>query len=127
VGHILDADQAFYRLHSSNMHNLQFQTGYKEFQQMRATFDIFFREYNDLIPGCERLQKKADLALASAALWVVCHAINHREVAQTPIIELLKFAIFRNRGKFFDREYLRIYLGFSNRILRWVGEKLRLT
>jgi glycosyltransferase involved in cell wall biosynthesis len=126
VGHILDADQAYHRMHTQNMH-YQFPAGtFKDVLQSRATFDIVFLNNRDLIPGWERLRKKVDIRLAREALQALGHSIHHGELAQTPVLEIIKFIASRHRGKFFDLEFLRMYLGFSNKILRWVGGKFGL-
>jgi glycosyltransferase involved in cell wall biosynthesis len=125
VGHILDADQAFYRKHSQNMHIRPLSDYLKNIQERKAPFDIIFQDYKDLIPGWERLQKIVDLTIASDALWAVCHAFFRKEVTQTPVIDLIKFSIHCTRGKLFDPDVLRMYIGLSNRILRRVGEEFR--
>jgi glycosyltransferase involved in cell wall biosynthesis len=127
VGHILDADQAFYRFHSGNMHKRQFSAAYKEFQQFQSAFVIFFQEYRNLIPGWERLQKLAYRSLACDALWIVGQAYYRREVTQVPVIELIKFGTTSYGGKFFDLNHLHVYMCASRRILRSVRNKLRWT
>jgi len=135
VGQILDADQAFYRRQSRNMRIRQFSVASKHVQQWRAVFDTVFQEYRDFIPGWERLRKMADRSLACDALWAVCQAYDRREVAQIPVIELIRYATNSYRGKAFDPEYLRAYFGVSYRmllgprigsLLRSVREKLGL-
>ena len=125
VGQILDADQAFYRVHSQSMHLRQFSATLKDIQERRAAFDTIFQNYRDLIPGWEQLQKIANRSLASEALWAVCKAYYHKEAAQTPILDLIKYATNINQGKFFEFENLRVYLSLSSRLLHSIRWKLR--
>jgi glycosyltransferase involved in cell wall biosynthesis len=127
VGYILDADQAFYRHHSRNMHTNQFASYYKDVQQRIVAFDSIFRDYRDLIPGWERLQKMAYHSLACDALWAVGQAFYDRKWAQSPVNELIKFATTSYGNKFYDLEHLRVYACASRRILQTLGSKLRLT
>jgi hypothetical protein len=124
VGEILDADQAFYRLHNQNMHNSLRSDPYKYFQQRRAAYDIVFQDFGDMIPAREQLRKMADRSLASDALWAVCQAFYRRKVAQTPILDLIKFATNSKGGKFFNLEDLRVYFNLSSKIFRAVRGKL---
>jgi glycosyltransferase involved in cell wall biosynthesis len=124
VGRILDADQAYYRIHSRNMHKLEYSSALKDIQQRRAAFDTIFQDYKDQIPRWEQLQEMVGCSLASEALWEVCQAVIRREVAWNSIIELLKYANKNYRGKFLDLGYLRVYLNLSSRILRSIQGKM---
>jgi glycosyltransferase involved in cell wall biosynthesis len=118
VGCIVDADQAFYRVHSSNMHKRQYSAFHKDVQQRIAAFDIIFQDYRDLIPEWERLRKMANRSLACDAVWAVGQAYFYRRAAQSPISELIKFATTSYGGRLFDREHLGVYFCASRRILR---------
>jgi glycosyltransferase involved in cell wall biosynthesis len=124
VGEILDADQAFYRMHTHSMHTRQFSTAFEDIRGRRAAFDIFFQEERDLIPGWERLQKMADRSLASEALWAVCQAYYRREATQAQVRELIQYANNSYRGKFFGLEYFRVYSNLSYRFWQSVRRKL---
>ena len=126
VGQIVDADQAFYRLHGQNMHFDLFSAAAKDVQQRRAAYDSIFQDYRNSIPGWERLHKMADRSLACDALWAVCQACYRRQVAQTPVIELIKYANSSYGGKFYDPEYLRVYFRLSSRIWQSIRRKLGL-
>ena len=125
VGQILDADQAFYRLHGRNMHVSLYAAAARDVQQRRAAYDTIFQNYRESIPSWEQLQKMADRSLACDALWAVCQAYFRREAAHTPVLELFKYAHSSYRGAFFDLEYLRVYYCLGNRILQSAGRKLR--
>jgi hypothetical protein len=124
VGRILDADQAYYRIHRRNMHLLEFSTAFQDIQHRRAAFDTIFQDYKDQIPKWERLREMVNCSLASEALWEACQALIRREVSWTSVIELLKYANKNYQGKFLDFEYLRMYLNLSSRVLRSIQGKL---
>lgn len=124
VGCILDADQAFYRLHKRNMHVRQFSATFKEVQQRRLAFDFVFQEYKEIIPDWERLQKLAYRSLAGDALWAVCQAVYRRETKQAPVMELIRFGINSHGGKFFDPNYLLVYFGLIKRFLQSARRRL---
>jgi len=63
---ILDADQAFYRVHGQNMH-LTGKASHQE-EQFKAVFDTLLYHYGHRIAGHERLQNLAAIASASHAL-----------------------------------------------------------
>jgi glycosyltransferase involved in cell wall biosynthesis len=125
VVQILDADQAFYRLHNGNMHLRQFAMASQDIKERSAAFEIVFKNYKDIIPSWKRLRKLADRSLACDALWAVSRAWYFRELGQTPVNDLIKFATKSSNGKFFDLEYFYILYGVSSRILRSVNRKLR--
>jgi glycosyltransferase involved in cell wall biosynthesis len=125
VGQVIDVDQAFYRVHNQNMHTRQFSLAYQDVQQRRAAYDIFFQNYRSIIPGWERYQKMAHRTLASDALWAVFQAFYYRKVAQTPVLELIRFATNSYRGNYFSRDYLGVYIRLFQRIMQSVRKKFK--
>ncbi|MDB5349302.1 MAG: family glycosyltransferase [Planctomycetota bacterium] len=94
----LEADQAYYRLHSSNMSLLYFDemnvggyiTSTGDLYQRKAAFDTVLREWGDRIPERGRLRTMATRSLAWAAFWGASHAFDRGN----PVIcsELLEFS-----------------------------------
>lgn len=124
VGQILDADQAFYRMHGNNMHNSVMSAAYKDVQQRKAAYDRIFQDYKDVIPGWEKLQKIADRSLASDAILAICQAYYRRQVSQTPVKELLSYVTNSYQGNFFSLDFLRVYFNVINRIASSLRKKL---
>jgi glycosyltransferase involved in cell wall biosynthesis len=56
---VIDADQAFYRVHGQNMHKSTYQAARTVFEQHWAAFDIFFRDLGDRFADRDRLQATA--------------------------------------------------------------------
>jgi hypothetical protein len=65
---ILDADQAYYRVHGQNMSIRQFGNPLAELEQRKAAFDTFFLEYAQ-ITDRQQLQRLANAGIARMALW----------------------------------------------------------
>jgi glycosyltransferase involved in cell wall biosynthesis len=124
VGYILDADQAFYRMHNKNMHIRQFAAFYKDVQQRIAAFDYVFQDYKDHIPEWEKLRNLAYQSLSCDAIWAVGQAFFDRQMAQAPVKDLVKFATTSYGGRLFDLEHLRVYFRAFRRILRTVFHKM---
>lgn len=110
VGEILDADQAFYCLHSENMHVRKFSTHLAELHQRKAAFDTLFREYGDRIPGRERLQELVNRQLAREALGAAGGALDRGEAATTAIADLINFAFSTYGNATFTLEYMGLNL-----------------
>jgi len=65
----IDAVQAIYRWHSSNMSQAYFDRQLSDLQQRKQAFDLFFKEYGDRVPGGRRLHERAVRSLAEKAFW----------------------------------------------------------
>ncbi|WP_422925465.1 glycosyltransferase [Singulisphaera sp. PoT] len=74
---LIDADQAYYRLHDKNMSrgyfngmdNARFEPAIADLRQRKAAFDVFFETQAAFIADVERLRKDADRGLAWEAFW----------------------------------------------------------
>lgn len=106
VGEILDADQAFYRIHSQNMHAQQFSASLLELQQRKAAFDALFREYGDRIPNRERLQDLVNRRLAREALGVAAGAYDQNGAASGSVAALVEFAFGTSPSAAYTVEYI---------------------
>ena len=65
----IDAFQAIYRLHSSNMSKRYYDRELPDLQQRKEAFDAFFKDYADRLPGGQRLHERAIRRLAEKAFW----------------------------------------------------------
>jgi glycosyltransferase involved in cell wall biosynthesis len=108
VAYIKGVDQAFYRIHATQMTNDR--VPYVDLVQRKAAYDALFARYGDAIPGAERLSQRAGRAMAKEALWRACRAYERRRMEITPITELVEFA----EAAYFRTARLPEYWG-----LRW--------
>jgi glycosyltransferase involved in cell wall biosynthesis len=65
----IDAVQAIYRWHSSNMSSAYYDRDLPDMQQRKEAFDIFFQEYGDRVADAQKLQKRAVRVLAEKVFW----------------------------------------------------------
>jgi GT2 family glycosyltransferase len=65
----IDALQAIYRFHSSNMSQRYYDRELPDIQQRKEAFDVFFKDYGDWLPGGQRLHERAIRRLAEKAFW----------------------------------------------------------
>lgn len=74
VGRVNGADQAFYRVHGTNMHATEFAGMHRDITERAACFDIVFDEERTWIPGLAHLHDAAKRALARDALVTAIRA-----------------------------------------------------
>jgi glycosyltransferase involved in cell wall biosynthesis len=77
---VLDADQAYYRRHGSNMSSGYYGTPLGDLQHRKAAFTVLFQEHGSRIDNAERLQGVMTRSLAEEAFWVAYHAFNKGDV-----------------------------------------------
>lgn len=82
IGFVAGADQAYYRIHPSNMHQSMFDM-LDDFSQRLASFDTIFSERSELLEDPERMRDMARLALARAALSQAVRDTAHRAIARS--------------------------------------------
>jgi glycosyltransferase involved in cell wall biosynthesis len=88
---ILDADQAFKRMHGRNMQR-EFLDGVRaDLEQRAAAFRLFFRGEGHRVSDTERLEGLANLQLAREAFWAACQAFDAGDLGQCQ--ELLDLAL----------------------------------
>jgi glycosyltransferase involved in cell wall biosynthesis len=90
IAYIKGADQAYYRIHGSNMTNER--VPIVDLRQRKAAFDALFDRYSHLIRDAAVLRRKADRQMAKEALWRACRAYERRRMDTTPVAELYAFA-----------------------------------
>jgi glycosyltransferase involved in cell wall biosynthesis len=86
VAYIKGADQAFYRMHATNMTHDR--VAIVDLRQRKAAFDAIFEHYGARIPSVAQLQADLDRRLAREALWAACSAYDRHELAAVPVDEL---------------------------------------
>lgn len=102
IGFIGGVDQAYYRIHSNNMHHSSFDL-HADVSQRLSAFDRIFAERSGLLPGASTMRQMAHRALAREALG---HAISaySREAANSGAVD--DFASFALRA-WPDAKHLR--------------------
>jgi len=73
----IDAEQAVYRLHGTNMY-----LGYRgapDLLQRLAAVEVLLNEYPDRLPDRERLRRQVRRAIARSAYWLANHAADDGE------------------------------------------------
>jgi glycosyltransferase involved in cell wall biosynthesis len=89
---VIDADQAYYRVHGGNMHIGYVSAVIGDMDQLRRTFEIVFRDNAELIPAADR-DRLHDVARRAVAMRAVRKASVFMEVGDARgCRELLAFA-----------------------------------
>ena len=65
----IDAVQAIYRQHSTNMSNSYWTEDWSDYTHRKAAFDSFFEEYTDRLPDSKSLREQACYKVAKSAFW----------------------------------------------------------
>ena len=92
IAYISGVPQAFYRVHAKSMMRSVYTGSFVDLQQRRDAFDSFFDHHPDL-PRRDLLWSMASSALAREALWDVCRAYDRNDLTNSPIEQLLQFAL----------------------------------
>jgi GT2 family glycosyltransferase len=92
VGFVRGADQAFYRVHGSNMSATDFSGQLDDVRQRRAAFESVLDKCAGQLPDAERLSLVVHTALARFALRRACRAYDRGRTALVPVDELVEFA-----------------------------------
>jgi glycosyltransferase involved in cell wall biosynthesis len=91
VGHLRGADQAYYRVHEQNMSGSY--NAVMDFRQRQLAFEVVFDRYGDRLLDPQHLSDLVHRKLAWEALLVVARAYDRGRTAQTPVDELVAFAV----------------------------------
>jgi hypothetical protein len=84
VGYVAGADQAYYRVHTGNMHQSVFDM-LDDFSQRLASFDTIFNERSGLLEDPDPMRDMAHRALARSALSQGVRDIAHRAIASSKV------------------------------------------
>jgi glycosyl transferase family 2 len=77
IGRINGADQAFYRVHGTNMHVEQYHGAVLDIRERHRTLEILFAEDGARLPDPERLREQSLRALAREALVLAVQPYEH--------------------------------------------------
>jgi glycosyltransferase involved in cell wall biosynthesis len=91
VGYIRGADQAFYRMHENNMTRAR--TALVDLRQRRLAYEIFLDRCATGLPEAARLSNIVHRKLSWEALWSASRAYDRGRAEQTPVDELIEFAL----------------------------------
>ncbi len=103
---ILDADQAYYRLHEVNMSRAYYASPLADWKQRQEAFATVFREQGMAVAESVRLEQKSNLSLAWAAFWEANKAFEVGDPDRCQ--ELLDFALELDPGLVKRSEYTRL-------------------
>jgi glycosyltransferase involved in cell wall biosynthesis len=87
----IDAVQAIYRQHASNMSSSYWNEDWSDYPYRKAAFDSFFQEYKDCRPDYRSLRNEADRTLAETAFWRGIGRMRRGRVKSG--LQLLRFSI----------------------------------
>lgn len=90
VGYI-DADQAFYRRHGSNMSH-ELDDYVVRYRQWLAAYEAVLTYCDRVLPDVASLSRSAHRLLAHEALWVAVRAYDRRRTGWVPVDDLVAFA-----------------------------------
>lgn len=105
VGYI-DACQALYRLHDSNMS--VFYNNIRDFRQRKLVFDSLFDFYPNCFKGEQKLRRLANQGLAENAFWMGSKAFEHGAVKDCK--RYLDFALETHRSLRYSPTWWRLQL-----------------
>jgi glycosyltransferase involved in cell wall biosynthesis len=91
VGYIRGADQAFYRMHDNNMTKTR--TTLVDLRQRRLAYEAFLDRCGTGLPEAARLSDIVHRKLCWEALWSASRAYDRGRTEQTPVDELIAFAL----------------------------------
>lgn len=89
VGYVAGADQAYYRIHTSNMHQSTFDM-LDDFAQRLASFDTVFSEYSGQLADSGGMRDMAHRALARTALNQAMRDVAHRALARNTVSQAVR-------------------------------------
>jgi glycosyltransferase involved in cell wall biosynthesis len=105
---VVDADQAFYRVHPANMHHRYAAAVIGDMGEYRRTFETFFARHADALPQSKRLGEMAMRSLALRALWKASTFLDRGDARGA--IELQEFALQTSPQIRNDRLWFRVRL-----------------
>jgi glycosyltransferase involved in cell wall biosynthesis len=91
VGYVRGVDQAFYRVHGDNM--TVSRTPLVDLRQRRLAYEVALERCADVLPDPDRLSAVVHRKIAWEALWSAARAYDRRRTQETPVDELVAFAL----------------------------------
>jgi hypothetical protein len=83
VGRVNGPPQAYYRLHSENMHATEFAGALTDMRAVQRVFDAFFNEDGRRLAGRSQMRERAMRSIAREALRVACRMLDTEPSAVT--------------------------------------------
>jgi glycosyltransferase involved in cell wall biosynthesis len=77
---VIDADQAYKRMHPSNMQHQYLGSGLGDLPHRHAAFEALFSEYGSRLPDAPRLRARATATLAEEAFWAASRAFERGDL-----------------------------------------------
>ena len=98
VAYVRGPDQAYYRNHAAGMHHRQFGAVSADLLQIKAAFEILFREYGRMLANREPLEMIVTRMLARRALRAACRIYDRgeRDLAEVARLEELAVTTYRD-------------------------------
>jgi glycosyltransferase involved in cell wall biosynthesis len=93
---VIDADQAYKRMHSSNMQHQYLGSGLGDLPHRHAAFESLFSEYGSRLPDGPRLHARALASLAEEAFWAASRAFDRGDLPSYE--QCLDYAVRLNPG-----------------------------
>jgi hypothetical protein len=93
VGYVKGPDQAYYRDHATGMHRQQFGTVLADLTQVKAAFEVLFREHAEAIADGERLEAIVRCMLARRALRAACRVYDRGQLNPAEVAGLEELAL----------------------------------
>jgi glycosyltransferase involved in cell wall biosynthesis len=103
---VLDAVQAYYRVHAASMSRAYYETALLDLRQRKAAFDAVFEGHGASIREGDRLRQMADRELSMIAFWAASDAFETGDMAR--FRGLLDFALQVDPGVLARPEYARL-------------------
>jgi glycosyltransferase involved in cell wall biosynthesis len=91
VGYLRGVDQAFYRVHGQNMSKSKDKL--EDLRQRRLAYEAVLRRCGGALSSPQQLSETVHKRLAWEALWSAARAYDRNRVPQTPVDELITFAM----------------------------------
>ena len=91
VGHLHGVDQAYYREHEQNMSGSY--TAVMDFRQRQLAFEVVLDRFGEKLSDRQHLSDIVHRKLAWESLLIAARAYDRRRTAQTPVDDLVAFAI----------------------------------
>jgi glycosyltransferase involved in cell wall biosynthesis len=91
VGFIRGADQAFYRVHGASMTTTR--TPLIDLRQRRLAYEVTLERCADALQDPDRLSAIVHRRIAWEALWSAARAYDRKRTHETPVDELVEFAL----------------------------------
>jgi glycosyltransferase involved in cell wall biosynthesis len=91
VGFLRGVDQAYYRLHQQNMRKSY--DALMDLRQKRLVYETVLDRYGERVTDARRLSAVVHRQLSKDALWAAARAYDRGRTGETPVSDLVRFAL----------------------------------